>query len=201
MYRELGFRLILASSSPRRKELLEKSGFPFEIQVADIVEQRQSDEEVLNYILRNCREKALAVSKYYGPLDVILGADTVVLTPSLQLMEKPQDYNDAYRMLSILSDSTHHVYTSYVLYCRNKELKKRCLRTDVTFRKLAAWEIEQYIETGEPWDKSGAYGIQGMAQSFVTRIRGSYTNVMGLPLSHVVQDLNRIDQKFSKQKK
>lgn len=181
-------QLILASASARRKQLLLASGIPFSICVADIHEQPQEHETPRVYVQRNAREKALKVASLHSA-KVILSADTVVVTKSGELLEKPLNAEHAVRMLNLLSNNIHFVFTAYSLFQGVRELCTRLIETTVHFRKLSAYEIECYIATGEPFDKAGGYGIQGPATGFVERIEGSYTNVMGLPLSHVLTDL------------
>ncbi len=196
MKRNLNFNLILASASPRRKELLENAGFHFKVHVVPIEEKIKDKETIPNYIHRNCTEKALAVSQFYSEKEIILSADTVVVTKENQLLEKPNDKADAVRMLKILSGTTHFVYTAYAIFSKNKKLAGKFIKTDVIFRELMDEEIEAYVQSAEPMDKSGAYGIQGFAQGFVESVDGNYTSVMGLPLSHVIVDLYEIHKNF-----
>jgi septum formation protein len=182
-------KLILASGSPRRKQLLEISGFSPIIMVSNIEEIPKETETATEYVMRNAREKGIAIANKFSNNEIILSADTIVVTNDGTLLEKPLDENHAKTMLKNLSNSTHKVYTAYVLTQNKKELISKIIETKVTFKNLNDDEIENYIATKEPYDKAGAYGIQGPAAYFVEKIDGSYTNVMGLPLSQVVDDL------------
>ncbi|BBH53307.1 Maf family protein [Fluviispira sanaruensis] len=182
-------QLILASASPRRKEMLSSSGIPFYIVIADIEEKPLENEGGHEYVKRNAREKALAVSEKTLSAEFILSADTIVVTHEDKILEKPQNKDHAKKMLEALSGSTHLVLSGYSLFQNKKEIVSRVIETLVTFRILSAREIDAYIKTGEPFDKAGSYGIQGRAMGFIEKIEGSYTNVMGLPLSQVLLDL------------
>lgn len=183
-------KLILASSSPRRKQLLENSGIDFAVVVSHIEEKQKPNETAREYVTRNAKEKALAVNKQLTGNEFVLSADTIVINQGGLVLEKPLNSDHAFEMLSSLSDQSHLVYTAYALYQNQKECVTRVIETTVHFRKLGEQEILSYIATKEPFDKAGAYGIQGFAMGFVDRIEGSYTNVMGLPLSHVLVDLS-----------
>lgn len=182
-------KIILASSSPRRKEMFQASGIPFEINVANIDEKPKINEGGHEYVQRNAKEKGLAICKKYNQDEFILSADTIVVTKEDKILEKPLNENQAREMLQNLSGNTHLVLSSYCIFQNNKELISRIVETFVTFRVLSENEINSYIKTKEPFDKSGAYGIQGKAMGFIHSINGSYTNVMGLPLSEVLMDL------------
>ena len=182
--------IILASASPRRKQLLESCGFFIIIMAPNIDEIRKENESAPNYALRNAKEKGLAICTQASENNFILSADTIVVTADGIVLEKPIDAHDAKRMLQALSNNTHVVYTAYAIHKNKCELISRTIETKVTFRKLSNEEIDDYVASGEPFDKSGAYGIQGAAMGFVEHIEGSYTSVMGLPLSHVISDLN-----------
>ena len=187
--------IILASASPRRKQLLESLGFSVRIQPSSIVEKRRPDESIKNYVLRNAKEKSMAIGKSVVGHNFIISADTVVVTNENELLEKPLNAPEAYEMLSKLSNNTHLVYTAYVIAQKKNILIEKLIETKVTFRQLFDDEIYEYIATGEPFDKAGGYGIQGPAMGFIECIEGSYTSVMGLPLSHVVHDLQKIMMK------
>ncbi len=182
-------KIILASASPRRKQMLLASGIPFTIVVANIDEKPRENEGGHNYVQRNAKEKAIAVNKNFSSDEIILSADTIVVTKDDRILEKPADHKQAKNMLQMLSGNTHLVLTGYSLFQSNNELITRVIETFVTFRNISNREIESYIKTGEPFDKSGGYGIQGRAMGFIESIKGSYTNVMGLPLSQVLLDL------------
>ncbi len=175
-----GKRLILASSSPRRKEILEKENIEFEIiHPSDIVEETLTSDPV-EHVLNLSRKKAESVSSETGP-GLILGADTVVVLDG-EILGKPTDPNDAFAILRKLSGKTHRVYTGLTLL--NKYNGKTVLDydcTEVEFNQLEDQKIIAYIDTGEPMDKAGAYGIQGMGSFLVDNIKGNLDNVIGLP--------------------
>jgi septum formation protein len=169
--------LVLASSSPRRKELLEAAKIPFTVRPAQVDEQPLAGESPDAHVRRLAEAKAKAV---WREGETVIGADTVV-TLDGALLGKPQDSADARRMLRLLSGRTHQVLTGICLYdgitCRTA-----VETTEVEFAELASDEIGRYIAGGEPLDKAGAYGIQGEASKFVRRIDGCYFNVVGLPV-------------------
>ena len=170
-------RVILASASPRRQELLSLLLEEFDCCSADIDETPISDELPEDYVLRMAVEKASAVNNERG---VIIGSDTVVVL-SGNILQKPVSVEDARGMLSALSGQTHQVMTAVAIMI-DAELMTIISTTEVTFSTLEMPLIEAYLATDEPWDKAGAYGIQGIAGSFVRRIDGSYSSVVGLPL-------------------
>jgi septum formation protein len=180
--------LVLASASPRRKELLTQSGYDFKVVPANIPETRRTDEDPTHFVTRLAQEKAQSVFDLLDrgasedPL-LVLGADTVVVT-SEELLGKPRDVEDAARMLRMLSWSTHHVITGVCLISKEKT-EIAAETTSVTMREIAASEIAAYVATGEPMDKAGAYAIQGYAARWIPRIEGCYFNVVGLPLARV----------------
>ncbi|KAB8033387.1 Maf family protein [Fluviispira multicolorata] len=182
-------QIILASASPRRKEMLQASGIPFYIVIADIEEKPLENEGGHAYVQRNAREKAIAICEKTLSQEFVLSADTIVVTNDDKILEKPQNPEHAKKMLQSLSGNTHLVLSGYSLFQNKKEIIARVIETSVTFRKLSDREIDAYIKTGEPFDKAGSYGIQGRAMGFIEKIEGSYTNVMGLPLSQVLLDL------------
>ena len=174
--------IILASQSPRRKQLLEQIGITnFDIlipQVEETYDPSLSPEEIVSSI---CRKKGEAAQALAGdPKALIIAADTMVFLDGLRL-GKPQDQVDAFTMLSVLSGRTHRVCTGVTL-CLGGRVDTRVESTAVTFRPLTQDEIWGYIRTGDPMDKAGAYGVQGRAALFVSSIQGDYFNVMGLPL-------------------
>ncbi|MDF7660033.1 Maf family protein [Erwiniaceae bacterium L1_54_6] len=172
--------LYLASGSPRRRELLTQLGLQFERLITHVEEQRQPAEAAEVYVRRLAIDKALA-GVAVAPQDLpVLGADTIVVLNG-EVLEKPADAAHATQMLSKLSGQTHQVMTAVALADHKQQLD--CLVvTDVTFRKITTEEIAHYIASGEPMDKAGAYGIQGMGGNFVRKINGSYHAVVGLPL-------------------
>lgn len=174
-------QLILASASPRRKELLNQIGLEFTVSPSAIDEQRFPDEPALDYVNRMAIEKARAVYPQYAGEDAcVLGADTIVVLGD-EVLGKPKNKEDGLRMLSLLSGATHTVYSGVALKADHGE-KQIVSATKVSFRPLSAQEIETYWCTGEPEGKAGAYAIQGLAAIFVENIRGSYSAVVGLPL-------------------
>ena len=176
--------MILASASPRRKELLSSMGIAFEVIVADAQEATEGSPDVL--VMENAALKATAVAALH-PDRMVLGSDTVVCVDG-QVLGKPKDEEDAFCMLRALSGREHQVYTGVCLI-KNGKKDVRCDKTDVFFTSLSDEEIRDYIRTGEPMDKAGAYAIQGIAGMFVEKICGSFSNVIGLPTSLVRQML------------
>jgi septum formation protein len=179
--------LILASSSPRRQELLHEAGVPFQVHAAHIHEGQIFGERPLDYALRLSREKAQAVAVHY-PQSYVLGADTIVVVDG-EVLGKPKDHADAVRMLRLLSGRGHEVTTAVSLVAPGARTDTRACTTKVYFRDLTEDEIRQYVDGGEPMDKAGAYAIQGGASLWAYRIEGEYSNVVGLPLSLVTEML------------
>ena len=212
--------LILASASPRRQELLRNAGIPFEVQPADIDETPLDDEVPRECAVRLAREKALAVSRT-RPREYVLGADTIVVVDEM-ILGKPSDADDAARILRLLSGRTHDVITGVCLAgpvaskndtriaaspestnesltTGNRQLATAFERTAsettlVTMSNLSDEEIHEYVSTGEPMDKAGAYAIQGMASRWIPRIEGDYSNVVGLPVALVCRMLRERGQ-------
>lgn len=180
--------LILASASPRRRELLALLGLPFRIAAADIDETPLPGEDPRAYTERLAQEKAEAIA-HREPNATILAADTTVVCDNL-ILGKPQDAADASRMLQLLQGRTHTVITGIAVHSNNQTTIESDM-TAVTFIQMNIEMIENYIATGEPLDKAGAYGIQGIAAQFIPRIEGDYTNVVGLPLARVRHMLTR----------
>jgi septum formation protein len=180
-----GAPLILASASPRRRELLAQAGFSFEVVPADVPEVRKLGEDPIRFVTRLAREKAEAVaaSRSITPDTIVLGADTIVVVDE-EVLGKPQDAADAARMLRLLSGQTHQVITGVCL-AKGRERQRAAEVTFVRFATLSDEEIDAYVATGEPLDKAGAYAIQGRAGRWVPRIHGCYFNVVGLPLALV----------------
>jgi septum formation protein len=172
--------LVLASASPRRQELLRSAGIAFEVQPADIDENPLPGEGAKDYAERLAREKALAIARQ-RPQDVVLGADTVVVVDG-QLLGKPSDANDAARMLRLLSGREHQVITGVCLVV-NGQATVSSETTIVTASEITGKEIADYVASGEPMDKAGAYAIQGIASRWIPRIEGDYSNVVGLPVA------------------
>jgi septum formation protein len=178
-------RLLLASASPRRRELLRNAGFDFEVQPSHIIEEVQQGESPEEFVRRAAREKAMCVAAYSPPGSLVLGADTVVVVDG-EMMGKPSGPQDATRMLRLLSGRTHRVHTGICLVRAPAGIEALKHETTlVSFRELDQDEIRSYVESGEPLDKAGAYAVQGLASKFVTCISGCYFNVVGLPVSLV----------------
>jgi nucleoside triphosphate pyrophosphatase len=174
-------KIILASASPRRAEILRTVGWPFDTLAVHIEESRRQDEDAATYVQRLAREKAETAAARTVGLNVI-GADTTVVIDN-QILEKPLDANDARRMLVLLSGRWHKVLTGVaVVDRRNSETRVACQETEVKFAVMNDDDIAWYVAGGEPMDKAGAYAIQGKGARFIEGIRGDYFNVVGLPL-------------------
>ncbi len=202
--------LILGSQSPRRRELLERMGLRFRVLTAEIDETKYETEDPEESVCRICREKAFAVAKRLWldncPLStvncqLVLTADTIVVLDG-KILGKPRDEAEARAMLTALSGREHAVYTAFTLLpvpemqnakCKmqNETCVTHCEKTYVKFRDLSAAEIAAYVATGEPMDKAGAYGIQGLGALLVEGIRGDYFTVMGLPVCRLAIELKR----------
>ena len=178
--------LILASASPRRSELLRNAGILFEVDPADVHEEPLAGEAPIDYAQRLARDKARTVLIRH-PDAVVLGADTVVVVDD-HLLEKPANAEDATRMLRQLSGRLHQVITGVCLLAANFQ-RTEAEVTQVTFVSMSEQEIFEYVASGEPMDKAGAYGIQGMASRWVERVDGDYFNVVGLPVARVYRML------------
>lgn len=178
-------RLVLASSSPRRAEILRAVGWPFEVSPANIKEERAAGENAVAYVERLAREKVEVAAQLY-PARLVLGADTTVVIEG-DVLEKPRDEHDARRMLRRLSGRWHDVLTGVALV-RAGQASRRLVshaRTEVRFAEMSDAEIDWYVASGEPMDKAGAYAVQGRASLFIEAIRGDYWNVVGLPVQLV----------------
>lgn len=182
--------LVLASASPRRSELLRNAGIEFSVRVANIGEVPHEGEAATDYVQRLAREKAAAVS--LGDHEIILAADTVVEIQGL-ILEKPADAADARRMLRQLSGNIHHVHTGICFRTKGQTLSD-IVSTSVHFHEMSDTDIAEYVASGEPMDKAGAYAIQGGASRFIDRIEGCYFNVVGLPVSRVWKLLPKIEK-------
>jgi septum formation protein len=193
-------KLILASASPRRADILRNCGFSFEVIPAHVDETRLEGETAAQYVLRVAQSKAQAIADRMsssGPSALIIGADTAVVIEG-GILGKPADAADARRMLRLLTGKTHEVLTGIaVIRTHDGEHAAHVESTSVTFVPLSREDIDAYIATGEPFDKAGAYGIQGLAGKFASRIEGCYFNVMGLPVSKLWQMLSKMDYQKS----
>jgi septum formation protein len=185
-------KIILASASPRRAELLRSAAIPFTVDAANISEEAHPGERPIEYGERLALEKAEVVAKRnQGKL--VLGADTIVVVDD-QILGKPRDRTDAARMLRLLSGRSHEVITGVCvarLATSNQQLATGSEQTKVFFEEIAENEIEAYIATEEPMDKAGAYAIQGIASRWISKIEGDYANVVGLPVALVWRMLQK----------
>lgn len=180
--------LILASGSPRRKELLTQLGYTFTVLKTDVEESQNPAENAFEYVSRLSLDKAMAAVEL-EPTSVVIGSDTIVVCDD-KVLEKPDDLAHAKQMLLMLSGRAHQVMTAVTI--ATKEIQETVVvSTDVWFKTLSEQEIERYWQTGEPCDKAGSYGIQGIGGRFVTRIEGSYHAVVGLPLFETDQLLHK----------
>ena len=179
-------KLILASKSSRRKALLEKLKIDFKVIYSDLDESKITERDPSLYCQKLAKMKAEIVLKK-NPESTIIGADTIVCIDK-KILEKPVDYNDAFKMLRLLSNKTHSVYTGISILTNYKKINF-VEKTKVTFFQLNDREIEKYIINSKPYDKSGSYGIQDESMTFVKYINGNYENVIGLPISRVYRSL------------
>lgn len=188
--------ILLASASPRRAEILRNAGIAFSVFAADVDETRHANEPADAYVSRVAAakaDKAAAHLRRTNQQAIVIAADTVVVAEG-QILGKPADADDARRMLALLSGKSHEVRTGLAIVADPAEVPGvQVVTTIVQFAKLTSADIEAYLETGEPFDKAGAYGIQGIGGKFVTGIEGCYFNVMGLPLSRVWAALEAIE--------
>lgn len=184
-------KIILASASPRRRELLEKAEIPFNLCIKNVdetVPEGLTPEEAAMFV---AEKKALAVAGVDEEA-VVIGADTIVVLDG-EILGKPADEEDAIKMLMRLSGREHTVITGVCLACGDKKTTF-CKSSKVTFYKLERDEVKRYVRTGEPMDKAGAYGIQGKGSLFVESIEGDYFNIVGLPLASVVRELKKFEE-------
>jgi septum formation protein len=191
--------LLLASASPRRRELLELARIPFEVIRAGVDESTAKGEHALAYVARMARAKLAAAGVSLEPTvraraAIVLAADTTVILGD-RIFAKPESDDEAREMLKALSGAKHDVVTAFALGDPNtgRLVSEQTVRTLVEFRVLGAGEIDDYVSTGESRDKAGAYAIQGMASVLVKRIEGSHTNVIGLPTAELVMELRRLE--------
>ena len=175
--------IILGSKSPRRKEILEMAGIPFKVVVSDVEEDIKCD-NYLDYPRLTARKKGEALIPLY-PNDTIITADTIVYLDSV-ILGKPKNKKEAYDMISLISGKSHIVVTGVYIKTKNKEYNYS-VETKVYVSRLTNEEIEAYIETSEPYDKAGAYAIQGIFGKYIEKIEGDYYNVMGLPINSIYE--------------
>ena len=185
--------LLLASNSPRRKQLLALGNWNFNIVVSDVDESQLADETPKDYVLRLAQAKALAVVEKAHPENIIIGSDTAVVDGN-EILGKPKDEMDAVRMLKQLRGHTHQVFTGVAVYRVDGEsmLTELCV-TDVPMRNYSDDEIQAYVKTGDPLDKAGAYAIQHPDFQPVESMSGCYASVMGLPMCHVLRTLKKLN--------
>jgi septum formation protein len=193
------YPLVLASGSPRRRELLAQAGYRFEVQVSSVAEARLPDEDAIRFATRLAREKAEDVFARSSPGVVVLGADTVVVCDG-EVMGKPADATDAERMLLRLSGRTHQVVTGVAVVWGDDSAEIAAELTQVTVRTISPQEVSEYVAGGDPMDKAGAYAIQGYAGRWIPRINGCYFNVVGLPLALVTSLLEGVEQRLEARK-
>jgi septum formation protein len=180
---------ILASASPRRRDLLAAAGVSFTVMESGVDESLVDHEDASTYAERTARAKALSVSMS-NPLRLVLGADTVVALEG-EIMVKPVDHEDARRMLRALSGATHTVVTAFAIVRGGQLLESTPVTAQVTFHHLSDSTIEAYLATDEPFDKAGSYGIQGAGARFIKSVDGGRDTVMGLPVAEVLSALRR----------
>jgi septum formation protein len=183
-------QLILASGSPRRRRFLEGIGLDFIVAAADVPEVPLAGELPDDFVRRLAKEKALAVGVDY-PGSWVIGADTAVVLDKV-ILGKPRDTDDALAMLTMLAGRTHEVWTGFSVCRTSSEVVSRAVCTEVKFVKAGRDALAAYVATGEPLDKAGAYGIQGQGGVLVERIDGSYSNVVGLPLAELIEELLKL---------
>ena len=188
--------LILASQSPRRRELLERCHVPFRIEVADIDEALNPDIPLEAAMEELAWRKAHTVFERH-PEAVVIGADTIVVHEE-QILGKPKDEQEAFEMIRSLQGDTHQVYTGVAVLDFDKNGEKtvinHAVETKVSVNPMSTEEIQKYVESKEPMDKAGAYGIQGRFSAFIEKIEGDYFNVVGLPVSYVYQVLKELGE-------
>lgn len=185
--------LILASQSPRRRALLESLGFEFEQDVSmNFQEKSPADEDPFSLVLENAKGKAMDVAERH-PDSIIIGVDTLGHCNG-EILEKPKDKSDAFRMLKLLQGRSHEILTGlFVLDSKNGQSESCVEKTTVHFLPLSDEEINRYILTGEPMDKAAAYAVQGIGSLFINRLEGDYFSVMGLPISRLFSILKQFD--------
>ena len=184
--------IILASQSPRRRYLLEHAGLTFKVIPSDLDESTVPLATPAAYACEMAQIKAARVARTY-PDWWVIGADTIVVVDET-ICGKPQSLDEARRMLMLLSGRTHQVLTGYSIQCSGQNyVFTETIQTDVEFKQLNAQEVEWYLQTGEPFDKAGAYAIQGIGTFLVKRINGSYSNVVGLPVCEVIEQLIKLE--------
>ena len=184
-------RLILASASPRRQELLTAAGLNFQIIPAHVNEAYRKGETPRSHVQRLACDKAAAIAKKY-PESWVLGADTIVVIDDM-ILGKPKNKKQARQMMERLSGRFHKVFTGFAVVCKAAQLQKtKIIQTSVQFKKINQQEMEWYVSCSEPYDKAGGYAAQGRGACFIKSLRGSYTNVIGLPVCEVMEELEKL---------
>lgn len=200
-------KFILASASPRRKELLEQIGMKFEVRVSEaeeITDATEPAEYVMELSLLKAEDVAGKIPVMYDARGVnqdfvVIGSDTVVAAAG-EILGKPKDKDDARRMITMLSGKTHQVYTGVTLMIfKNERMTRETFyeKTDVTFYEMTETQIEKYISSSEPYDKAGAYAIQGLCSAYIKGINGDYSSVVGLPVSRICHELTKYNISWS----
>jgi septum formation protein len=184
-------QLILASTSSRRQEILKKANIPFVILPPDMNEEAYDKSNPKSMVCELAKNKALSVLNKVNDDDIVLGVDTIVYIDNV-VLGKPANRADAKKMMQMLSGRKHSVISGVCLIGKNGFIKNFHVETEVVFNKLDENEIEDYINTDEPYDKAGGYAIQGLASKFISGINGCYYNVMGLPLSEIYSVIKNI---------
>ena len=179
-------QIILASGSPRRRELFSQLGLDFEVVIPHVDESTRIGEHPEDFCSRISMDKALRIA-HNNMNALVIAADTIVVVDD-RILGKPENKKEAAEYLMLLENRMHDVYTGYTIINRQKNIT-RAIRTRVFFRSMTAGEVSWYVSTGEPMDKAGAYAVQGTGSVFIDKIEGSYTNVIGLPLSDLYHDL------------
>ncbi|MFT4836686.1 MAG: septum formation protein [Psychromonas sp.] len=192
----MGVPIYLASSSPRRSELLNQMGVSFDLVKADIEEKPEKGEAAQDYVLRLALQKAQAGFKNSDQDRPVLGADTIIVIDQ-QILEKPRDKKHAQKMLQLLSGRVHQVFTAVALV-QSVYIKSTLVKTEVSFKTLSEQEISDYWLSGEPVGKAAGYAIQGIAGKFINNISGSYSGVVGLPLFETAELLGEFMEEFNK---
>ncbi|MBL7716927.1 MAG: septum formation protein Maf [Bdellovibrionales bacterium] len=194
--KSLNYPIVLASASPRRVELLKGMGLEFYVRKPDVDETVLPREKPLAMVKRLSESKASTVVQELlreVGMGLVIAADTTVVSPKGEILGKPANSDESFRMVSALSGKVHKVLTGYTIILGAREMKpkiwSRVVTTSVKFRKLSKQQIQQYVDTGEGLDKAGAYAIQGRGSSLILSITGSYTNVVGLPIAELAEDL------------
>ncbi len=182
-------KIILGSKSPRRKELLEQMGISFEVYLLEVEEDINDFTNSKDYVRKTALKKGKAISQIF-PKDLVICADTIVVHQD-RILEKPKDKEEAYQMIHELQGDTHFVYTAVYLGV-NDQVELFVEETKVTIDSMSESEIEEYINTKEPYDKAGGYAIQGFFGKYIQKIDGDFYNVMGLPVNRLYQEIKKL---------